>query len=422
MKRLFFLSMFFALIAGVALAADISVDVIGKFVPLAGDSREDSEVKTGGGMGRIRIGAEAQNEEGNVGGWIRFDAGADYPGYYGLGLADTYGENISPSGFVWWKPIEQVKIQFGSNPDGHFEDRGSGLIGWGFYQVAGDVRVAMEDWAYGSFFGGTGAPGAYISITPIEGLGINLHVPFKPGDAKNVYKHIIAQIGYNINGVGKIGFTFQGNDGEKFNKTTKKWIEGTEYVTGIDGDGSKLFVTFSLTSVENLVVDFGLSYTLASAMANTTYNAPVAAGLAASYSADAFGIKARVQGEFGGKVTFDAAGAKDYNVPAVIMADILPSYAATDKLSISLDAGLKITSALDDDSTAYALSLAGTNALALSDETIVGWHVMPYVGIKAHSWAPSVYIGFRLESSGIKGADNKAITTWSVPIGMAFSF
>jgi len=414
MKRLFFLSMIFALIAGVALAADIGVDVIGRFVPLAGDSTEDSKVQAGGGMGRIRIGAEAQNEEGTVGGWLRFDAD---PSYGGLGIAEAYGKAIKPSGFVWWKPIEQVKIQFGSNPDGHFEDRGSGLIGWGFYQVAGDTRVAMENWDYGSFFGGTGAPGVYISVTPIEGLAINLHVPYAPGEAEKVYKHAIAQVGYTINGVGKIGFTFQSNDGEKF-EPAKAWIGPTEKPTGfINGDGSKLFVSFSLTSVENLVVDFGLSYTMESAMPNTTYNAPLAVGLAASYSADAFGIKARVQGDFGGKVS--TTGAKDYNIPTVIKADLLPSFAASDALSISLDAGLKITSALDDDSAVYASSIG---AAAVSDEAIVGWHIMPYIGIKAHSWAPSVYIGLRFESDGIKGADDKAVINWSVPIGMAFSF
>jgi hypothetical protein len=51
-------------------------------------------------------------------------------------------------------------------------------------------------------------------------------------------------------------------------------------------------------------------------------------------------------------------------------------------------------------------------------DTIVGWHIMPYVTVKANWWAPNFYAGFRFESEG----GPAKVTNWSIPVGIAFAF
>jgi len=408
MKKLIVLSVVFALVAGVAFAADVSGEVVTKVDILKGDSSEDSKVNAGGwpgGIRRLSLVASGEDESGVFGGWFRFQK-------YGWGDGDAVGDNRW-AGYAWWKPIEQVRIQLGNNPDGFYGR--DGVTGWGFYQVGGDTDVIHESWAFGSsFYGGWNQNGLMLSVTPIENLFFFLGIPFPAGgEAKDVFGSMHIQVAYDISNIGQIALSFVSDPKNELAVTGA----GTATPT-FDPSASKLYAFFDLKAVDNLGVNLGIGYTLPVKYSDSlagiysysiTYNSPVAIGLGLSYNADAFGIKARFQGQFGGSIksSIEFAGVSvptdDVKLDTVIDVDILPSYAINDKATILLSAGLQITAPDEGDA-------------------VVGWHIEPYVSIKSNWWAPNFYFGIRLDSAGKAAGADKAIVNWSIPMGIAVAF
>jgi len=414
--------MFFALIAGVAFAADVGAEIIGMTDILSGDSTENSKVQAGGwpgGLRRARAYAGGQNDEGTFGGWFRFET-------YGPGNPNFHGN-------AWWKPIDQFKLMLGVNPDGDYSR--DGVARWGFYQVGGDADVVKENWKFGaSFYEGWSQNGALLTLTPVENLLIFMGIPFSSGgEAADVFAKLHAQVAYDISGIGNFALTYTGGLGHKDavagtpgSSSGYDWIDHDNNpatppqwgpvpggITGGSGevnDPGKLFVYFGLSAIENLGVDIGLGYTLPYTQEDkTTVNTPFALGLGLKFDAGAFGVKARLQGELGGSKKYDSGA--EWKDPTVIVFDILPYYAINDSLTALLSAGLEITSHGDNN-----YGPAG------KPETVTGWHVEPYVTVKSSWWAPNFYAGLRIESDGIKGADDKTVTKWSVPIGVVFAF
>jgi hypothetical protein len=419
MKRLFFLSMIFALIASTAFAADVGAEIIGMTNILSGDTTEDSKVQAGGwpgGLRRARAYAGGQNEAGTFGGWFRFET-------YGPGNPDFHGN-------AWWKPIDQFKLMLGVNPDGDYGR--DGVTRWGFYQVGGDSDVIHENWAFGeSFYAGWNKNGALLTITPIENLLIFLGIPFSSGgEAADMFAKLHAQVAYDISGIGNFAITYTGGLGHKDkvaptgSDTKYGWIPGaTEsdpptwgLITTPKGgsaevnDPGKIYAYFGLSAIENLGIDIGLGYTLPYTREDkTTVNTPIAVGLGVKFDSGAFGVKARIQGQLGGSKKPDSG--TEWKDPTVIDFDILPYYAVTDTVTALLSAGLHMSAPGDND--------YGT---AGKPDAVTGWHVEPYLTVKSSWWAPNFYAGFRLESDGVKGADDKSVVNWSVPIGVVFSF
>jgi len=392
MKKLIAIAVVFILAVGVAFAADVSVDVIGKLNLLKGDSADSSTVDTDGPFRRVRISAEGQNDDGNFGGWLRYDTKWD-------GNGGTSAGTVQGWGMAWWKPLDILKIQIGSNPDGHWGM--DGVTRWAFYQVAGDTDVITENWRWGdSFTEGFGAPGLYVSLTPIEAMEINVAVPITDGwggVAKDVYKKFYGQVSYNISSIGKVGVTYKSNKNELLND------DGA-----LDPTPGKLFGYFGLTAIENLGIDLGIGYTLplkdnvklpgSTREVEVSVNAPVAVGLGVNFTTGALGIKARIQGIFGGSTTIANNAVKNNTV---FEADLLPSFEVTDTVKAYLSTGLQMTSSPID-----------------GVDSVVAWHIEPYVSVKANAWAPNFYAGIRFAGDGT----GDKITTWSVPIGIWLSF
>jgi len=430
MKKLVAISVVFALVAGVAFAADVGVEVFGNIelingstgktepvyasseyephtsswqkinniVPtlIPGMSLKDSDLAwdtkrpgTGFGNGRTRISASAQNDDGTFGGWARFQAG-------------SYGGTVNAWGNVWWKPIEQVKFQIGSNGgDGEFGL--DGVARWGFYQLAGEVIVKPDNawgaasWAWtgldgsfsDAFYGGWNAPGALLTITPMDALAINLAIPFG-GAAEDVYKQATLQVTYAIDNIGKFGITFIGDtmNSDKLN------------------DMPTTLAYFGLTAIENLGLDFGIGYKFPDSANGLTYSNPLAIGVGVSFNADAFGIKARLLGEFlGSRGSSDATLSSGFTV----LFDVLPSYAVSDTMTVYFSAGLGYNGGvqISTDKTA---------------DSKLAWHVEPYVCITPSYWSNSFFAGIRIESSANKDKSDNTFINWSVPIGITVSF
>ena len=394
MKKLIAIAVVFALVAGVAFAEiNVSGEVFGKITPLFGDSSEgnDGKVHATGEMRRIRLEASGQDDNGVFGGYIRIDHAPWWTGSWNGDLAVVGSETGILTGNVWWKPIEQFKLTLGGNgSDGFFG--ADGVTRWGFYQVAADgVGVAEENWVWSSSFFGGFDPlySALLTVTPIEGLEINVGIPFWNGgaEAKDIYNFINAQVAYNISGIGKLALTYAGNTNE-----------------GLD-DGSKMWAYFGLSAIENLGLDIGLGFQFpgSDSDADATNNPPIAIGLGASYGAGGFGIKARFQAVLGGS---SKVGSTETKGDTDIAVDILPSYAISDNATVFLSVGMAINSPDSGDST-------------------TSWHINPYVALKSNWWAPNFYAGLRISSDGAKGSSGDGDASrvdWSVPIGIAIHF
>jgi opacity protein-like surface antigen len=431
MKKLFVLSVVFALLASAAFAVDVSGAVYGKVVPIQGDTGEGSKVTADGDLPRVRVEASGQTGDGVFGGWVRveptkFESAAKMEPTAPK-IKDVILSGIQ--GNAWWQPIDQFRLLIGGNGDGLFG--ADGVARWNFYQTVGDVGVVPEGWAFdASFFGGWGAKGALLTITPMEALAINIAVPFISNagkEAKDVYMKTNAQIAYTLSGIGKFALTYVGGVGDKVDvffesdpTAAGSAADANALIDKVEGNGGKLYAYFGLSMIENLDIDIGFGYTLPVSTdkmgikikngttkeyeepAGTipdqkgTYNAPIAVGLGINYSAGAIGAKLRVQGKFAESAKPDQG--ETWNGPMVITADLLPSYAINDSLKFLLSAGLKMT-------------------MPDKGDTVVGWHVQPYVSVRDMFFA-----GLRIDSAGKPASGGDAVINWSVPVGLAVSF
>jgi hypothetical protein len=438
MKKLIAISVVFALVAGVAFAADVGAEVIGQTNLIQGDtgkvvyydedgspSVESNKVQASGwpgGLKRIRVVASGEDDNGLFGGWFRFET-------YGPGSPNLHG-------FAWWKPIDQVKINIGVQPDGVFGM--DGVTRWGFYQVGGDVGIPKETWAFGaSFYQGWDKNGLWLNITPMEALEINLGIPYASGgEAKDVYMKSHIQVAYTADGIGKFGLTYLSGLGHQdadpkitgfydddvyeideitaTGVTTKLAHEAGEAIVGgkdAVNDPGKLFLYVGLTMIEGLSIDVGLGYTLPVSDNGVTRSDPIAFGLGAHYTAGDFGVKVRTQLQFMGK-TSGGDGDPDTD-PMNIVFDVMPYYAINESLTGHFSFGVNYTAKDKETDDDYAR---------------MGFHATPYITIKSSWWAPNFYAGIDIRTDGNKfkdgspSKDGSTVMQWSVPIGIVFAY
>jgi len=392
MKKLIAMAVVLALVAGVAFAVDLGGNVIGSVDVVKGTSEEDSEIGAGGEFKHIRLEGSGEAGDGQFGGWIRVDLTGD--GIFTNGVA----------GLAWWKPIDQLKLIIGNNPDGVWGKEG--VTGWMFYQHAYDTHAVIPGnvWGWGTsypdgignsgnqnmygqfvttrnaFFGGIGDSGLLLEIKPVDMIGINLAVPFisqnEAGNRKagDLYTQMVAQLDVNLD-FGNIAVTMKGLG---------------------DKAGADLFAYFGLSAVENLGIDIGAGFHINDADDDNKY--PLGLGLGVKFTAGAFGIKFRTA------LSLPA----DDDQSFAVLADVLPFYAVSDTTRIFLSAGLGMT--------------APPKSAPDGAESIVGFHVNPYLEI-GEEWGAKFIVGIKLWSDGHKRTTNdKTETRWEVPIALVVSF
>ena len=221
-----------------------------------------------------------------------------------------------------------------------------------------------------------------------------------------------------------------------FVKGSPAGSKGLEYIH----DPSTIWVFAGLTMIENLEIDIGFGYIfpvsgkmikgkyhqpwdgddegLDYSMAEGSYSAPMAIGLGAHYNGGDFGVKARTQLKFGGKIAEKDVDA--YKIPMNLVFDVLPYYNINESLSFLFSAGIDYT------------AKSGNEGDKEIDYAKVGFHVTPYITVKSSWWAPNLYAGIDIRTNGKKVADptdkkalekdGSAVTSWSVPIGIVFAF
>jgi len=298
----------------------------------------------------------------------------------------------------------------------------------------------------------------------MDALEVNIGVPYSSSavDAEDLYLKTEAQVAYTIDGIGKVALSFDGGRGVVNAKKGTPGKAGEWYINSSDGtvtwvtneaaskdgfnpngeligtnltdapttgatagfeDPSRVLLYFGLTMIENLGIDVGFAYTFPLTTENSIKKSyPIYAGLGASYTMGQFGVKARVQGKFMESEIGDWSGAKKSEKGAVILFDVLPSYAVSDNLTAYLAAGITYTGVDKYDGK--------KDKLPNDDDkkATIGWHVDPYL---AYSVGPGTfYAGINLSSNGAKNSgkpdektgEGKTWIKWAIPIGLIYNF
>jgi len=353
-----------------------------------------------GGMGRINLEASADSDDGQFGVWMRFRGVQNTPEVDG-----EWMPNVGVWGSAFWKPIDQVKFQIGTNPDNHFgADR---ITRWGFYQRIGDmglVDVGNNYWnPYNTFsdnifFGGwsNGGYGAILTITPVREIAINIGIPLAALDGEADFQPAII---------------FGANQMSLFDAVTSSVVQvaafipdvGNAFVTyssavAYAGNDSydvvgKIFANFNLTAIDGVGVDVGVSYDLGSE--------EVGFGLGAEYNTEEFGIKLRVLGTtFTGMIADGDARKEGDGLNLAV--DLLPSYAINDNLKVFCSVGIQMANATHDWADWAGLGL--------------GFHVNPWI-MASIGWDRNFYAGVRIFQAP---GDEKV--NWAIPILIVASF
>ena len=375
MKKLIVLSVVFALVASTAFAVDIGANVFGLVTPVQGGFGKDtngtdlsSDITSSGGFQRARISGSGDVADGAFGGWFRYDLGGGFGAY------------------AFWKPIDQVKVLIGGNPDGMYGKEG--VTGWMLHENPYDGGVAIfggNVWGGGMqssiktrdvFFGGYGGNALHVNVAPVEIFTFNLVLPFwgNSWDAGNeisdVLPNVKAQLDFNLE-FGNIALTYDG-----------------------DGDGGKVFLYFG-GPIGPLGLDVGVSYGL--------NDSKIGAGLGLKFATDTFGIKFRLV------TTIDGS---DLN----LLGELVPYLTFSDKLAVFLGIGVAYAGA------GYEFTDYGTtgNPKRHTDNGTIDFYVNPYLRI-GEEWGAQFLVGFQLYSKQGLGGDYSSIN-WALPIAIMVSF
>jgi len=402
MKKIIAISVMFALIAG-AVFADTSIggSVETRFSLAGQQGAKDDDPIMGGTIGSAQIVLSGSNAEGTLGGQWRF---RNTNGFADGGM--TLGEPFYDQVFVWWKPIEQVKIFLGIDQDGLF-DTGDFMC-WAFHAGDNDYifNHAWDFWRQ-IFPGNWDGFGLAFSFYPMPGLDINLALPTgnvhwrqgqkssvetpRPitdpeGDANKNAGMLPGRLRFVANyslDFGKISLVYLG--GGIAAEKEPAWIG---YGAGvIDAANNGLFgLSALITAIEGIQIKVGGSIVL-----NDTSDNLINAGLGVVYNGDGFGVKFRV-GMFmqGDRDTF-------------ITGEVMPFFAVGDKGQVLVSIGVTNDGAADP---------------------ALGWSVIPAyrLGIEGGAFKIGLQIYNNIAFGGKVGVSGDDYVKWNVPMLLSFSF
>jgi hypothetical protein len=413
MKKLIAISIVLTLAASVAFAELTVGGQVGIGVTVISGNSDDAPLGVGASGGG-RIDAVYANDEGSFGAFVRVKP---------LNAYDSGTDRV----FAWWQPLSQLKLTLGVDGNGQFGI--NYIVGWGWHANDAEDFVALNGygntrnaWSYGGF----GDLGAVLTLTPIDGLAINVAVPYnKSTKAEDTYNHITGQLTYNITDIGEIGVTYVSGAGYRGFEAkggtwsyVNDWDNSTEHgmewkeSTISQQDPGAIHAQFYLTAVQNLQLNIGAKYTFAGDIgegtSKTTYTPAIAAGFGLNYNvSDTIGVKARLFANFIGS---EKTGDVTINDPLKLGFDLMP-YFDLSILKLFLNLGIEYA-----DKTEW-IEPGKTEVTKKDDSQIFSWYVNPYITKSAGGG--TFYAGFQLSSNG---AAKDAVISWGVPIGIQIGF
>jgi len=409
MKKIIAISVMFVLLTGAAFAVDLGGSVNATVNVLEGNNGEGSEVTSSAGIDQLRLEGAGENDDGTFGGWIRVEGfyapamtGEDFTGHNWE--TDPIGYLFNGFGYGWWKPIDQLLLRIGQQPDGFWGKEG--VTGWMFYQSASDVGVVNPGnvWggSYGSdadygvfrnaFYGGFGGRAAMLEITPAEMFQINIAIPFfEGGKTAYVFQYSTVQVDLKLD-FGNIAFTYVGGISQKA-KLKLVDVDGDGFIDPDDPDETIVvedaidnpgaFYAYFGGSFGAIAIDFGVGYHLPGL---DKFANPIWVGAGVKYSADTFGVKLRL-----------LAGLAGDDKATRIRTDILPYFILSDNMRAYVSFGLGVY-------------------MPKGGDTSLDWHFNPYIEV-GQEWGPKFLAGVKAWS-----AVNGEVVNWAVPIALEVSF
>ena len=295
MKKLIAIAVVFALIAGAAFADTAVSGSISVRSKLISDTLNDVEntAVTSGEVETAYVQLSGQNDDGTFGGLIR--------------LRGNDGRQLYHRAYAWWKPIPQLNIFLGQDPDGKFGPYNA----WTFFQ--GQESYAHDhDWGQwrAAFPGNWDTFGLALSVFPIQGLEVDIVVPIG-GTGKgsgagtgviNSWENNYADINFNklffgslqlavvyaIPDIGKVFLNVLGPGNDIFDD-----IKDDNYGT--------IGLSFLLTAVPGIDVQVGFS----TQIPGEVKEYPTNLALIANYNGEGFGVRFRSRFVIGTKDFFE---------------------------------------------------------------------------------------------------------------------
>jgi len=395
MKKLIAIAVLFAIVAGAAFAELTVGGAFGAQVLVIGSDSSDAKdgkLDAGAFNKAAHVNADFKNDNGTAGGRVRLLSVSDRAWW---GAQNAFA-------FAWWRPIQQFRLQIGNNPDG---DLGATQItGWGYNGEAQDY-VAIDqdngdDWGRQAarkarnqgFYPGFSSLGAIVSIYPLDGLTLNIVLPFNgngTGDGRGnglsragtLYSRFHFNGVYAIEDIGTVRLSFVGKGG----------IDPDIYESAGD-----IYVNFHTTAVEGLGLEVGVKFGLPyenDATGNTTVTPDVAVGLGVLFTSGDFGIKFRAGAQLGGSTKTSSATT---NNPTQIGVGILPYFTVAEGLRVYFNAGLGMSIPEEGDAS-------------------VEFFINPYLRKSISNLM--FYAGVKLGLNDVAPAGGDDPIQWGIPIG-----
>ncbi|MDR0315561.1 MAG: hypothetical protein LBH97_01520 [Treponema sp.] len=396
MKKLIVFSLVFALITG-AVFAQVS---IGGSVGFGAQLIEGDSSEKGDDDPAIYTNLNAHwgefhfvwaSDDGAAGSKIKVNSDFNKDGGEG-------GFPLKMGGNVWWRPAEWVRLEFTNIEDEGVFGRGN-AIDWG-YQANSSAGNANNLWGGGwnsfsnaalrsgnGFFGGLGGNGENVlalSLFPIDGLAVNFawDLANGAGGTEEFFKHTVAQITYDINGIGNLGVSFAAGDD----------YNGLDGWAGLNLTAHTFAVDFTLTMLQGMNVEVSGKIPLSGKKGGDVYDndaddflIPIEVGLGYTlnqWSSEAFQLFARV----GLLLPTD-----DYEATHIGI-DINPSY-DIGLFRVFFDLGMAMIMPKDSDF-----------------DTALFWHFTPY--LKKSLGIGDLYVGFSLWNGASQGGYESVMTYW----------
>jgi hypothetical protein len=414
MKKIIAISVMFALIAG-AVFADTSIGgaVETRFSVAKQTGADGDAPKMGGSIGAAQLRFSGSNTEGTLGGLFRLrntDIVRTIKPWVNNGVpaSGNFGDWLGPwyhGVFVWWKPVEQVKIFLGIDNDGLFAT--GDFTEWGFHTGDNDYLFNHQwDFWRQVFPGNWDGFGLAFSFYPIPGLDINLALPT---GGINWPQATAAQVGkdqwLSDSDAGNDGMLpgrlrFVANYSLDFGKISLVYIGGAaaaekgtpENIGGFDNDNNGLFgLSVLVTAIEGIQIKVGGSVGL-----NTDSDMLINAGLGVAWAGDGFGVKFRAAMVQQGDGMF-------------INGNVMPYFAVGEKGQVLIDIGV---------------TNDGLTTAKRQDSAEMGWYVTPAyrLGIEDGAFKIGLQVYNNIKMGGNIALSGDEYVKWNIPMSLAFNF
>jgi hypothetical protein len=395
MKKLVVIAVVFALVAGTAFAeASVSGTVETRLYLVDTEFTDDIVANMHGNIHTASITMTGANEDGTIGGQLRIRA-ENMTNYTPLRFHKAY---------VWWKPVDQLRLFLGQDPDGLFET--AVLTGWQFHQ-GNEEYIGFQAWDFwrGIFHGNWDTFGLAFQVYPVEGVNINLVIP-TGGPLDTWPRHQNEQVTRDVRLLNMIPF------GLRLNANVAIPDIGTIYFSyigpenysdeqGSDPDTENRYnhygdfgLSFLLSAIDGIQAQLGFSTRIARDSDAVKY--PFNVGAAAFYKAGDWGVKFRV----GAGIGTNGADYKSGGDDTIVHGNVMPWF-QVGNATVNVDIGV--------------------SANVSDAETLIGWWASPYLTVGPFQ---AGILFFTVDGHGYNAttARKDADIKFQIPIRMTIGF